>query len=49
MREVRAVREGRASLGYTTHLQEIRARYEFEARFEFNCLQLADFKKKYIA
>ena len=38
---------GKASLGYTTEIQEIRARTELRQRFEFNCYQLAQFKKKY--
>lgn len=36
-----------SSLGYTTKRQEIEARTEFRKRFEFNCLQLRDFKAKY--
>lgn len=41
--------DGKASLGYTTRNQEIQAKSELHQRFEFNCLQLADFKKKYLA
>lgn len=41
------IEAGRASLGYTTQRQEIEARAELRKRFEFNCLQLRDFKAKY--
>lgn len=37
------------SFGYTTMAQEVTAKREFVERFEFNCLQLADFKKKYLS
>lgn len=50
MREMKTIRDidaGVASFGYTTHRQEIEARGEFRKRFEFNCLQLRDFKAKY--
>lgn len=44
---VKGLENGTASLGYTTQGQEIKARGELRTRFEFNCLQYADFKKKY--
>ena len=44
---VKALESGEATLGYTTQIQEIHARAELRQRFEFNCLQLADFRKKY--
>ena len=44
---VKGLENGTASLGYTTQIQEIKARGEYRTRFEFNCLQYADFKKKY--
>lgn len=47
METVKALEAGKASLGYTTQSQEIHARAEFRKRFEFNCLQLRDFKEKY--
>lgn len=50
MRELKTIKEleaGTASLGYTTQRQEIQARGELRKRFEFNCLQLRDFKVKY--
>lgn len=47
MNIVKGILDGSISFGYTTQTQEIRARKEFRQRFEFNCLQLADFKKKY--
>lgn len=42
---VKQVESGNASFGMTTKLQEIQARADFRKRFEFNCLQLADFRK----
>ena len=47
MRVVRGLKNGTCSLGYTTQLQEIRARAEYVKRFEFNCLQFRDFCKAY--
>ena len=47
MRVIREVEASRASFGYTTYSQEYRKRFEYRTRFEFNCLQLADFRKKY--
>ena len=44
---VKGIENGTVSLGYTTLGQEIKARGELRMRFEFNCLQYADFKKKY--
>ena len=44
---VKKLNTNNCSLGYTTDVQEINNRYELITRFEFNCLQLADFKKKY--
>lgn len=44
----RRVDRGEASFGMMTQAQEIRARAEFRKRFEFNCLQLRDFKEKYL-
>ena len=46
---VENIEAGKASFGYTTETQEVRARSDFRKRFEFNCLQLADFKKLHIA
>lgn len=48
METVKELESGKASLGYTTKFQEVQAMHEIVERFEFNCLQLADFKKKYI-
>ena len=36
-----------ANFGYTTQRQESNAQYRFRTRFDFNCLQLRDFKVKY--
>ena len=47
MRTINAILSGKASLGYTTEMQEIQARHEIREGFEFDCLRLADFRKKY--
>jgi hypothetical protein len=47
LRTLNAILSGKASLGYTTERQEIQARHEIREGFEFDCLRLADFKKKY--
>ena len=47
MQTIKAIDNGEASFGYTTRGQEIKALGDFRTRFEFNCLQYADFKKKY--
>ena len=44
---IRDIDAGIATFGYTTRRQEIEARGDFRKRFEFNCLQLRDFRKKY--
>ena len=45
---LKGIEAGRISFGYTTESQEIAARKEFRTRFDFNCLQLKYFKKKYL-
>lgn len=45
METVKRIESGKSSFGMTTELQEIQARADFRKRFEFNCLQLADFRK----
>lgn len=45
MAVIENIEAGKASFGYTTDSQENEARYNYRIRFEFNCLQLADFKK----
>lgn len=47
MAMIKRIKAGKASLGYTTWNQEYSAMRELVDRFEFNCLQLADFRKKY--
>lgn len=47
MKIAKKIREKRANFGYTTVNQEIQAQHRFAERFEFNCFQLAEFKKKY--
>lgn len=42
-----SLKSGKSCLGYTSEAQEIRERADLFKRFEFNCLQLADFRKKY--
>lgn len=49
MAVVENIEAGKASFGYTTEVQEVKAKNDFRTRFEFNCLQLADFKKAHIA
>ena len=44
---VKRIEAGEASFGMTTRRQEIEYRHDYRTRFDFNCLQLADFKKKY--
>lgn len=38
---------GQASLGMISKTQEIHEMHDIRTRFEFNCLQMADFKRKY--
>lgn len=38
---------GKASLGYTTKRQEIEKMRDLRIGFEFDCVRLADFRKKY--
>jgi hypothetical protein len=49
MAMVKRVESGKASRGYSDRAQATRYKAQMRIRFEFNCLQLADFKKKYIA
>lgn len=44
---VEEVEAGKASFGMMTYSQETQARARYRKRFEFNCLQLRDFKEKY--
>ena len=47
MRMIQDIKAGRASLGYTTASQEVRARHDLNEGFEFSCYMLAEFKRKY--
>lgn len=47
MEVVKRVEAGNSSFGYTTQSQEYEARAEYRTRFEFNCLQLAMFRKQH--
>ena len=47
LKTLKAVMAGEASWGYTTKRQNIEAEYRFRTRFEFNCLQLREFKKNH--
>ena len=47
MQMIQRIKEGKGSLGYTSKKQEIERWHELQEEFEFACLQLADFKKKY--
>lgn len=47
MRMIQDIKVGRASLGYTTANQEVRAWHDLNEGFEFSCYMLAEFKRKY--
>ena len=47
MNIIKDIRNGRAALGYTSERQEVEARHDLIEGFEFTCLCLADFQKKY--
>lgn len=47
MKTIKDIKAGRASLGYTTRTQEISEWHDLNEGFEFSCLMLADFRKKY--
>ena len=47
LRTLNAILSGKASLGYTTKIQEVQAMRDLREGFEFDCLRLADFRKKY--
>ena len=47
LKTMKAVLVGEADFGYTTKRQNIEAQYRFRTRFEFNCLQLREFKKNH--
>ena len=47
MSMIKAVKSGRASLGFTTVQQETREWHDLNEGFEFSCYMLAEFKKKY--
>lgn len=48
MMMIQHLQSGKSSFGYTTQNQEIHEMHRIVQRFEFNCIQLADFKKKYL-
>lgn len=47
MKTVKQYKKNECSFGYTTEGQELSAWFKFQKRFEFNCYQLAVFKKAY--
>ena len=47
MKTIKDIESGISSFGFTTRSQEISYTHDFIQRFEFNCIQLSDFKKKY--
>lgn len=47
LKTLKAVMAGEAGWGYTTKRQDIEAEYRFRTRFDFNCLQLREFKKNH--
>lgn len=44
---INRIENGEATLGYTTQTQENRAMYRLVTHYEFNCIQLADFKREH--
>lgn len=48
VKKIRTADKTGYSLGYTSVVQETAARAEYVRRFEFNCWQLAQFKRKYL-
>lgn len=47
MRMIQKIRDGKASLGYTSEKQRVERWHMMQERFEFECLQLKEFKEKY--
>lgn len=47
MAMLKRLEAGQSSFGMISERQEVAARSVLRQRFEFNCLQLADFRKKY--
>lgn len=47
LKTMKGLMNGGTTLGYTTEQQEIHARATFHKRFDFNCLQLREFKKNH--
>lgn len=47
MHLIKEVEAGKAGLGYTNPAQKFEAMHDLREGFEFSCLMLADFKKKY--
>lgn len=47
MRTIRSIKEGKASLGYISMTQEVRAWHDLNEGFEFSCFMLAEFKKRH--
>ena len=47
MRMIQEIRDGKAGLGYTSEKQRVEQWHMIQQRFEFECLQLKEFKEKY--
>lgn len=47
MKMIKDIMSGKVTLGYRTYGQDISNLRKLRERFEFNCLQLKDFRKKY--
>lgn len=47
MKMIREIKEGRASLGYISKMQEVREWHDLNEGFGFSCFMLAQFKEKY--
>ena len=44
---INRIENGEATLGYTTQTQENRAMYRLVTQYEFNCIQLDDFRREH--
>ena len=48
MRMIKELKAGKASLGYTTKVQEVCTMHDIVEGFEYSCFKLAQFKRKYL-
>ena len=47
MQMIQRIESGKSSLGFTSRTQEIHELHNIRQEFEFTCLMVADFRKKY--